>query len=204
MLVVGLWCKITIDNTLEGTVMGFHAYTVSLHYDQRLYKQDITGSISHARMLAKQGIISSKDADAIHRGLAVIQEEIENGTFPWKDELEDVHMNIEARLFEVIGETAGRLHTARSRNDQVAVDVRLYTKEALHQIQQGAPLPVQKSTQKYRCLLILRFPDTEHLVHPLQSMHSYCRPPARLQDQPTALRSHSRIRTSSTCSSTSE
>lgn len=137
MLVVGLWCKITIDNTLEGTVMGFHAYTVSLHYDQRLYKQDITGSISHARMLAKQGIISSKDADAIHRGLAVIQEEIENGTFPWKDELEDVHMNIEARLFEVIGETAGRLHTARSRNDQVAVDVRLYTKEALHQIQQG-------------------------------------------------------------------
>ncbi|MFH1140481.1 MAG: argininosuccinate lyase [Chloroflexota bacterium] len=108
-----------------------HPYTSSIHYDRRLYKQDIAGSVAHARMLARQGIISQKDAKAIVDGLAAIQEEIASGTFPWKPELEDIHMNIEARLFEKIGDTAGRLHTARSRNDQVAVDMRLYTKEAI-------------------------------------------------------------------------
>ncbi|MBI2170952.1 MAG: argininosuccinate lyase [Chloroflexi bacterium] len=106
-------------------------YTTSLHYDRRLYKQDIAGSIAHARMLARQGIISPQDAEAIIHGLEDIQDEIEDGLFPWKPELEDLHMNIEARLYEKIGEAAGRLHTARSRNDQVNVDVRLYTKEAI-------------------------------------------------------------------------
>ena len=107
------------------------SYTVSIHYDRRLYKQDIAGSMAHARMLARQSIISQQDADAIVRGLATVQKEIEGGTFPWKEELEDLHMNIEARLFELIGEAAGRLHTARSRNDQVAVDMRIYTKEVI-------------------------------------------------------------------------
>jgi argininosuccinate lyase len=106
-------------------------YTVSIHYDRRLYKQDIAGSIAHARMLARPGIISGQDAEAIIHGLEDIQDEIEDGLFPWKPELEDLHMNIEARLYEKIGEAAGRLHTARSRNDQVNVDVRLYTKEAI-------------------------------------------------------------------------
>ncbi|MBI4197664.1 MAG: argininosuccinate lyase, partial [Chloroflexi bacterium] len=106
-------------------------YTTSLHYDRRLYKQDIAGSIAHARMLARQGIITPQDAEAIIHGLEDIQDEIEDGLFPWKPELEDLHMNIEARLYEKIGEAAGRLHTARSRNDQVNVDVRLYTKEAI-------------------------------------------------------------------------
>ena len=106
-------------------------YTVSIHYDRRLYKQDITASIAHARMLARQGIISNADAQAIAGGLAEIQNEIQDGTFPWKPELEDIHMNIEDRLFEKIGDTAGKLHTARSRNDQVAVDVRLYTKDVI-------------------------------------------------------------------------
>ena len=109
----------------------FDSYTVSIHYDRRLYKQDIAGSTAHARMLARQGIISQQHADAIVQGLATVQKEIEGDTFPWKEELEDLHMNIEARLFELIGEAAGRLHTARSRNDQVAVDMRMYAKEVI-------------------------------------------------------------------------
>lgn len=107
-------------------------YTVSIHYDRRLYKQDIAGSMAHTRMLARQGIIEKRDAQAIVEGLANIQEEIENNTFPWNVELEDIHMNVEARLFQKIGEAAGRLHTARSRNDQVALDMRLYTKDAIN------------------------------------------------------------------------
>ncbi|MBI4337245.1 MAG: argininosuccinate lyase [Chloroflexi bacterium] len=105
------------------------AYTASIAYDRRLYRQDIAGSVAHARMLARQGIIGEKDAELIVMGLAAIRQEIEQGEFPWREELEDLHMNIEARLHQQIGEAAGRLHTARSRNDQVATDVRLYAKE---------------------------------------------------------------------------
>ena len=106
-------------------------YTVSLHYDRRLYKQDIAGSIAHARMLSRQDIISHDDCDAIVAGLNEIRGEIEEGRFNWRPELEDIHMNIERRLFELIGEPALRLHTARSRNDQVALDVRMFVKDAI-------------------------------------------------------------------------
>ncbi|MDE2824019.1 MAG: argininosuccinate lyase, partial [Chloroflexota bacterium] len=106
-------------------------YTVSLHYDRRLYRQDIAGSVAHARMLARQGIIGNDEAERLVAGLEEIREEIEADAFPWRDELEDVHMNIERRLFETVGEVAGKLHTARSRNDQVATDVRLYVKEVI-------------------------------------------------------------------------
>lgn len=109
-------------------------YTVSIHFDQRLYKQDIAGSTAHARMLAKQGIISSDEAAAITRGLDEIRTEIESKSFPWREELEDIHMNVERRLFDKIGDTAGRLHTARSRNDQVALDIRMFTKDAITEI----------------------------------------------------------------------
>ena len=112
----------------------FSDYTVSIHYDRRLYKQDIAGSIAHARMLSRQGIISESDADAIIAGLRDVEEEISSGDFEWRPELEDIHMNIERRLFELIGEPALRLHTARSRNDQVALDVRMYAKEAISDI----------------------------------------------------------------------
>ena len=105
-------------------------YTVSLHYDRRLYRQDIAGSIAHARMLARQGIITDDEADQLVTGLGQVRQEIEADAFPWRDELEDVHMNIERRLYETVGDVAGKLHTARSRNDQVATDVRLYVKEA--------------------------------------------------------------------------
>jgi len=104
-------------------------YTASIAFDQRLYRQDIRGSIAHARMLAKQGIITESDADSIIKGLGSIQQEIEQGKFEFKSELEDIHMNIEASLFEKIGDVAGKLHTARSRNDQITLDMRLFVKE---------------------------------------------------------------------------
>ena len=104
-------------------------YIASVSYDRRLYRQDVAGSIAHARMLAAQGFISEDDSRLICSGLESILREIESGEFPWREELEDIHMNVEARLFDKIGDAAGRLHTARSRNDQVATDVRLYCKE---------------------------------------------------------------------------
>ena len=107
------------------------AYTVSLYYDRRLYDQDITGSIVHARMLCKQGIISSKHLEAIVDGLEMVRGEIVRNEFPWRPELEDIHMNIEQRLYALIGEPALRLHTARSRNDQIALDMRMYVKDAI-------------------------------------------------------------------------
>ena len=106
-------------------------YTASLPFDRRLYKQDIAGSIAHAKMLAKQAIITGEDADAIIGGLEAIREEIAQGKFKFKPELEDIHMAIESRLIEKIGEAGRKLHTARSRNDQVALDLRLFTKEAI-------------------------------------------------------------------------
>ena len=102
-------------------------YTVSIHYDRRLYKEDIRGSIAHSQMLARQDIITQHEADSIRSGLLQIRREIEADTFPWRPELEDIHMNIEARLKEKIGDVAGKLRTARSRNDQVATDMRLHT-----------------------------------------------------------------------------
>jgi len=106
-------------------------YTTSVPFDWRLYKHDINGSIAHAKMLAKQGIISENEAVIISQGLESIREEIEKGKFDFKSELEDIHMAIEARLMEKVGEVGGKLHTARSRNDQVALDLRLFAKEAI-------------------------------------------------------------------------
>jgi len=106
-------------------------YTSSIPFDWRLYRQDIAGSIAHAMMLAKQGIIASREAEIITQGLESIKEEIEQGKFQFKSELEDIHMAIEARLIEKVGEVGGKLHTARSRNDQVALDLRLFAKEAI-------------------------------------------------------------------------
>jgi argininosuccinate lyase len=106
-------------------------YVASIPFDQRLYKQDIAGSVAHARMLASRKLISKKDADIIVKGLESIRKEIEQGKFEFKLELEDIHMNIESRLFEKIGDAAGKLHTARSRNDQIALDLRLFVKEAI-------------------------------------------------------------------------
>ncbi|NCF78626.1 MAG: argininosuccinate lyase [Alphaproteobacteria bacterium] len=106
----------------------------SIGFDQRLFAQDIRGSLAHAEMLVKQGIISPEDGASIAQGLHQIEAEINAGTFNFSRALEDIHMNIEARLAEIIGDAAGRLHTARSRNDQVATDFRLYVRDALDHI----------------------------------------------------------------------
>ncbi len=103
----------------------------SISFDKRLYAQDIAGSKAHAAMLAKQGIIAKSDASEIRRGLDQVQAEIEGGSFTFSTALEDIHMNVEQRLKEIIGTAAGRLHTARSRNDQVATDFRLYIRDAV-------------------------------------------------------------------------
>ncbi len=101
-------------------------YTASVFFDKRLWQADITGSLAHADMLAAQGIISADDHAAIQKGMAQIWAEIESGQFEWKLDLEDVHLNIEARLTQLVGDAGKRLHTGRSRNDQVATDVRLW------------------------------------------------------------------------------
>lgn len=106
------------------------AINVSIGFDRRLADQDLAGSRAHAAMLRMQGVITSEDEAAIQGGLDAIAAEIRDGTFPFRDEFEDIHMNVEARLRELIGPAAGRLHTARSRNDQVAVDFRLWVRDA--------------------------------------------------------------------------
>ena len=103
----------------------------SIGFDRKLWRQDIRGSLAHAAMLAKVGVISAQDEQAIRDGLAAIAHEIETGRFPFDAALEDIHMNIEARLTERIGEAGRRLHTARSRNDQVATDFRLWVRDAI-------------------------------------------------------------------------
>ncbi|MFO1015439.1 MAG: argininosuccinate lyase [Caulobacteraceae bacterium] len=106
------------------------AINVSIGFDKRMAEQDLAGSKAHAAMLRAQGVISPEDEAAIQRGLNAIAEEISTGVFPFRDEYEDIHMNVEARLAELIGPTSGRLHTARSRNDQVALDFRLWVRDA--------------------------------------------------------------------------
>ena len=108
----------------------------SLDIDRRMAAEDIAGSRAHADMLAEMGIISEADNEAIQGGLDTVAEELRNGSFPFRRELEDIHMNVEARLKELIGEPAGRLHTARSRNDQVVTDFRLWTRGALDEAMQ--------------------------------------------------------------------
>ncbi len=108
-------------------------FTASVSFDRRLAEYDIEGSVAHARMLLAVGIIGKNDLAAIEKGLAQIRTEVREGRFPWSEAQEDVHFNIERRLTELVGEPGKRLHTARSRNDQVATDVRLYLRDAIDQ-----------------------------------------------------------------------
>jgi argininosuccinate lyase len=110
------------------------AINVSIDFDQRLWPQDIEASMAHVAMLAAQGIVGKDDAEKITAGLAQIEEEIRSGEFVFSRKLEDIHMNVEARLAEIVGPAAGRLHTARSRNDQVAVDFRLFIRDCLDKL----------------------------------------------------------------------
>ena len=115
-------------------------YTASVGFDRRLWRADIAGSLAHARMLAAQQIISAQDLADLERGLKQIGEEIESGRFDWKLELEDVHLNIEARLTQLVGNAGKRLHTGRSRNDQVATDLRLWLRDEIDAVAQGLTL----------------------------------------------------------------
>src|SRR5262245_21792742 len=107
----------------------------SIGFDRRLYAQDIAGSIAHADMLVAQGILSAKDGRAIKRGLVQVRQEIEAGRFKFSTKLEDIHFNVEARLTELVGPAGGRLHTARSRNNQVALDVRLWVRDTIDRVE---------------------------------------------------------------------
>lgn len=113
----------------EKTAASVEAFTASIHYDSRLYKQDIVGSQAHAKMLVRQGLITAEEGEQIHNGLAEIEQEIEQGIFDFRPELEDIHMNIEKALVDKIGPAGARLHTARSRNDQINLDLRMYLRE---------------------------------------------------------------------------
>ena len=118
-------------------------FTASIDFDKRMYRYDIQGSIAHARMLAHIKVLSEQERDDIIRGLTQIEAEIQAGDFPWSIALEDVHMNIEKRLTDMIGDAGKKLHTGRSRNDQVATDVRLYLRDEID----GAIAPELKRLQ---------------------------------------------------------
>lgn len=117
----------------EKTDKSVEAFTASIAYDRRLYPYDIAGSIAHCRMLAKVGIITDEEASGLVEGLGTIKRELDRGEFIFDDSLEDIHMHIEARLLQLAGKVAQKLHTARSRNDQVALDVRMYLRDETHQ-----------------------------------------------------------------------
>jgi argininosuccinate lyase len=120
----------------QGTAASMEAFSESVSFDRLLYAEDIRGSQAHARMLAKQGFLTADEAATICDGLDQVKSEIESGEFVWKTEMEDVHMNVESRLTEIIGPLGGKLHTARSRNDQVALDFRLHVAARLAAWQQ--------------------------------------------------------------------
>ncbi len=138
-------------------------FTASIDFDRRLYAQDIRGSIAHARMLARQKIISQADADSIVVGLEDILGQIEAGTFDFSVSLEDIHMNIETQLSRLIGEAGTRLHTARSRNDQVALDIRLYLRDEIKEIDRFIALLIDSLIYQAEKHLDVIMPGYTHL-----------------------------------------
>ncbi|MBF0401801.1 MAG: argininosuccinate lyase [Magnetococcales bacterium] len=133
------------------------SFTASIQYDARLYPQDIAASVVHCRMLARQGIIADAEAEAIVAGLEQVRQELEAGTLPFQESLEDIHMHVESRLRVLIGPVAGKLHTARSRNDQVATDLRLYLREQVDCMR-------QEVCEMQRGLLVLAEAHVETLM----------------------------------------
>jgi len=123
--------KLSSGRFTEATDAFVEEFTASIMFDKRMYKQDIQGSIAHAKMLVKANILSTEELDKIITGLAQVEKEMASGNFNWSIQQEDIHMNIEARLTEIIGITGKKLHTGRSRNDQVATDIRLYLRDEI-------------------------------------------------------------------------
>ncbi|MEM7098774.1 MAG: argininosuccinate lyase [Pseudomonadota bacterium] len=141
----------------EATDAFVEEFTASVTFDARMYAQDIAGSIAHARMLSGIGVLAAQEVADIEKGLEQIKGEIEAGTFDWQIPLEDVHMNIESRLIELIGDTGKKLHTGRSRNDQVATDMRLYLRDAIDDL-------LQTQTELLRALLDLAESHTDTVM----------------------------------------
>jgi len=141
------------------------AFGESLHFDRRLGAVDIRASIAHARMLGSRGIIAKKDSNAIIRGLKSIKKEMDDGTFPFDPRLEDIHMNIEARLIDLIGPTGGKLHTGRSRNDQVAVDLRLWLRDEIRRAAEEIKGLINQTVEQARKHAATVMPGYTHLQH---------------------------------------
>ncbi len=147
----------------EGPDAVMEEINASIDFDRRLFRQDIRGSEAHARMLARQGIIAADDAEKIVAGLDTILREIEAGTFVFSRALEDIHLNIEARLTELIGPVAGRLHTARSRNDQIATDFKLWVRDAIDRTDAGLAALQQALAEKALAHAATVMPGFTHL-----------------------------------------
>ena len=147
--------KLSSARFSESTDAFVEAFTASIQFDNRMYKQDIQGSIAHAKMLTRVGILNEEELADILNGLERVQHEIESGQFEWSIKQEDIHMNIEARLTNLIGITGKKLHTGRSRNDQVATDIRLYLRDEIDAI-----LPELKRLQEGLIILAEREADT--------------------------------------------
>jgi argininosuccinate lyase len=147
--------KLSSARFSESTDAFVEAFTASIQFDKRMYKQDIQGSMAHAKMLTKVGILNDDELNDILQGLAQVQSEIEHGHFEWSIKQEDIHMNIEARLTALIGVTGKKLHTGRSRNDQVATDIRLYIRDEIDAI-----LPELKRLQEGLVMLAEREADS--------------------------------------------
>ena len=166
-------------------------FTASIEFDKRLYHQDIRGSMAHARMLGRQGIIPQQDVELIVQGLKDILEQIEAGTFDFSIGLEDIHMNIEARLSQRIGEAGKRLHTGRSRNDQVALDIRLYLRDEIVEITAYLEMLIDALLEQATANLDLVMPGFTHLQsaqpilfshHLLAYVEMFKRDKARMED----------------------
>ena len=156
--------KKTLGRTFAGRTAGsVEAFTASIDVDARLYRHDIAGSIAHARMLARQRIISSREARRIVRGLSSIQKEIEEGKFRFSAADEDIHMNIERRLIGRVGRVGEKLHTARSRNDQVVLDMRLYLRDELRSVLQAVENLKRELARVAKRYLKIIMPGYTHL-----------------------------------------
>ncbi len=151
----------------------FAAFNASISFDKRLSAEDVRGSVAHVRMLGRQGIISAEDARVIEEGLRVVLSDLEQGRFAFREELEDVHINIEDALKARIGEAAGRLHTARSRNDQVALDLRLYLREQITLLMADILALAGAVTDKSERAIDLVMPGYTHLqrAQPVRLSH---------------------------------
>ena len=155
------------------TSLSFQKIGSSIHIDKRLYEQDIAASIVHTQMLTKQKIISSKDGAKIINGLKKIKSLIDKGNFDFKDKFEDIHLNIEKKLFEIIGPSAGFLHTARSRNDQVVTDFKLWIKKASKEIIKDITLVMKNIIKKAEKNTNTVMPGLTHLknAQPISFAH---------------------------------